>query len=149
MQKKQLTLYLFLILIFFVLIKVASADTPLETKRYFPLIIHIAPTPTPTLIPTPTSIPTPNPEVPPPYSTSLYMKTVNPSTLFSLGCDYGEQDQLSPGTQDTVIFLAFGKPTMNDGIYGASLFGFGSASTDEIEEAIKQFGSGYRTCLER
>ena len=146
-QKKQLLFSILVIFIFFTLIEAVVAQSPAEEKRYFPLVIHIAPTPKPTLVPTPTSIPTPIPGEPPPYSTSLYMKTVNPTTFFSLGCEYGGQDQLTPGAQDTVVFFAFGKPTMNDGIYGASLFGFGPASTDEIEEAIIQFGSGYRSCL--
>lgn len=147
MHKKRSFFSLCLIFLFFTLVSAAAADSGTDTKRYLPLVIHIATTPTPTPVPTPTTIPTPNPELPPQYSTSLYMKTVNPNTLFSLGCKYSEKVQQSAGTQDNVVFLAFGKPTMNDGMYGASLFGFGPASTDEIAEAIKQFGAGYRACL--
>jgi len=126
---------------------------------YFPIVEYQAPTPTPTSTvtrtptatptPTPTRTPTPtkDPGTPPRYSTSLYMKTINPLTLYSLGCVHGVRDMNLAGAQDSIVVLAFGRPTMsNEGIYGASLFGFGPASTTEIAEAVQQFGAGYVAC---
>lgn len=76
------------------------------------------------------------------------MKTVDSATLFNLGCQYGQADRDLAGKQDSVVFLALGMPTMSSSaIYGASLFGFGPASVDEIGTAIKQFGAGYVSCL--
>lgn len=127
------------------------------TQIYLPLIIVNDPptftptptiTPTPTNTPAPTNTPTPTPDygLPPPYSTSYYMRTINSSKMADLGCFLGSEDQDSPGEQDSLVVLDFGMPREWDGNYGASLFGFGPASVDELAFAIETVGYLYYMC---
>lgn len=89
----------------------------------------------------------PGPGVPPPYSTSYYIKTVDTSTMYQIGCGLGVDDYYLPGWQDNLVILDFGQPrTINSTTYGASLFGLGPASTAQIAEAIKAVGYGYVLC---
>lgn len=127
----------------------ASAESG-PYKAYFPIYIHIVPTLTPTRTPrptlTPSPTPTPDPRLPPPYSTSYYMKTVNQSAYKDLGCEHGQRDVSLPGAQDSIVVLDFGRPVQTGSTYGASLFGFGTASVDQIAEAVKEFGEWYVEC---
>jgi hypothetical protein len=123
----------------------ATPSPTLATPIYLPLIIVNNP---PTFTPTPTITPTPTPDsgLPPPYSTSYYMRTINTTTMSDLGCALGTADQNSPGVQDSIVVLDFGMPREWDGNYGASLFGFGPATVDELEFAIETVGYWYYLC---
>lgn len=81
------------------------------------------------------------------YSTSYYMKTVDDTFLFNLGCELGTRDQQTPGTQDSVVVLDFSYPICPpDGTLGAELFGFGPVPLNDISNAVKNFGLGYYAC---
>lgn|GEM_PF-554044 len=129
------------------------------TYLYVPMVVYqltltptITPTPTrtPTLTSTPTatstSTATPVPNVPPAYSTSYYMRTINTQSLYNIGCDKGKQDQKLAGVQDMVVVLDFGQPTNDSSRVGADLFGLGPATTAQIASAVEQFGVGYLAC---
>lgn len=89
----------------------------------------------------------PGPGVPPPYSTSYYMRTVDTSTMYQIGCGLGVDDYYMPGWQDNLVILDFGMPRdLGNGQYGASLFGLSPASTAQIAEAIYAVGYGYWLC---
>ncbi len=89
----------------------------------------------------------PGPGVPPPYSTSYYMKTIDTSTMYTLGCTLGIEDWDTPGWMDSLVVLDYGMPRdLGGGVYGASLFSFGPVSTATIAEAVKAFGYGYYYC---
>ena len=45
-----------------------------------------------------------------PYTTSYYMKTVQDSALYAMGCELGARDAALPGTQNNVVVLDFGYP---------------------------------------
>lgn len=129
------------------------------TYLYVPMVVYqltLTPTitPTPTRTPTPTSTPTTTPtptstlvpNVPPAYSTSYYMRTINTQALYSIGCGKGKQDQKLAGVQDMVVVLDFGQPTNDSSGIGADLFGLGPATTAQIASAVEQFGVGYLAC---
>lgn len=82
---------------------------------------------------------------PPPYTTSYYMNTVNPSTLYNLGCTLGQHDHDLAGTQDDIVVLDFGRPDYSGG-YGTRLFSNVFASTSQVAVAVEQFGYGYWYC---
>lgn len=84
---------------------------------------------------------------PPPYTTSWYMQTVSTEMLLGLGCQLGGRDRELTGQQNSVVILDFDHPTYINGIYGANLFGSGSASTNAIAAAVKYFGIGYYNCV--
>jgi len=80
-------------------------------------------------------------------SNSYYMTTLNPDLLYNLGCQLGTRDQNTPGAQDGVVVLAFGYPRCYDaGEYGANLYGYGPATTENIQAAVKPLALGYYTC---
>ena len=81
-----------------------------------------------------------------PYTTSYYMKTVQDSALYDMGCELGTRDSLLPGYQDNVVVLDFGYPICSDDSYGVDLFGFGPVFPNAIEAAVENFGLGYYTC---
>jgi hypothetical protein len=83
----------------------------------------------------------------PPYTTSYYMKTVDSTRLYNLGCEIGTRDSALPGVQDSVVVLDFGAPTYYLGAYGTRLFsGYGYVSVTQIRDAIKNYGQGYYVC---
>lgn len=74
-----------------------------------------------------------------PQTTSRYMQTVDPATLYNLGCAQTNQSGL--------LILDFGRPRYNGTEYGASLFqrnGFTPISA--IESAVRAFLNGYYDC---
>lgn len=80
-------------------------------------------------------------------STSYYMITLDHTFIYNLGCQMGTRDKNMPGTQDSVVVLAFGCPQcFNSGIYSANLFGYGPVTTEQISNAIQQFALGYYSC---
>jgi hypothetical protein len=92
--------------------------------------------------------PPPPPNTPPLPTTSYYMKTLDPKVSYQLGCELGLRDLNTPGKQESLVFLAYGYPQgYADGTYGASLFGFGPAPTDQIAISAREFGYGYWWCV--
>jgi len=93
---------------------------------------------------------------PPPYTTSWYMDTPDPTWLpnaaYSMGCDLGTHDLNTPGSQDNVVILLFGYPIYANGLYGTmawSKIGGGSlkfVSTAQIRLTVEQFARGYWQC---
>lgn len=74
-----------------------------------------------------------------PQTTSRYMQTVDPATLFNLGCAQTHQNGL--------LILDFGAPRYNGTDYGASLFQAGGfTSISAIESAVRFFLNGYYLC---
>ena len=132
--------FLLAILLLCFAIKV-SADVSLQNTQYFPIVINVIPTATPT------PLPPPNPRVPPPWSTSYYMKTISSTTLYNLGCIHGTRDRNLPGVQDSVVVLDFGKTKQIGAEYGVKLFGSVTYATSaQIGESVKHFGRGYVEC---
>ncbi len=72
-----------------------------------------------------------------PQTTSRYMRTVDPATLFILGCEQTNQSGL--------LILDFGSPRYNGTDYGTSLFQ-GFAAISSIESAVRYFLNGYYVC---
>lgn len=92
---------------------------------------------------------------PPPYTTSWYMDTTDPTTLptaaYSMGCTLGTHDKNTAGTQDNVVILLFGKPAYVNSIYGTydwTSYGSGSVfvTKSQIAATVEQFGKGYWVC---
>lgn len=92
---------------------------------------------------------------PPPYTTSWYMDTTNPSTLptdaYTMGCTLGTHDLNTAGTQDDVVTLLFGQPAYVNNTYGTydwTARGSGQifVSTTQIAATVEQFGRGYYAC---
>jgi len=80
-------------------------------------------------------------------SNSYYMTTADEDFLYELGCELGNRDQVTPGTQDSVAVLDFSYPICDPELgFGADLFIFEPVPLNEIEAAVKQFASGYYTC---
>ncbi len=95
----------------------------------------------------PTPVTQPGVVVPPPYTTSYYMKTINSTTLSTVGCNIGKQAVSIAGAEELLVTLDWGRPyDMGNGTWGASLFGFGPASASEIGNAIKIAGRAYVQC---
>jgi hypothetical protein len=119
---------------------------------YIPLINMSpdpTPTPTPVPLPTPTALPTPSPlppGVPPPYSSSIYMLTVDSVRLYNLGCQLGAKDRALPGVQSTIVILDFGSPKVTNNQYGTDLFWMGPVTITQIKAAVENFGRGYYIC---
>jgi len=83
---------------------------------------------------------------PPPASTSRYLSTVNTSTLYNIGCQYGTADKNAPGAQDTIVFLYFGRPRLEFGQLGTKIYGGGLVTMEQISNAVKSFSQGYYIC---
>ena len=91
----------------------------------------------------------------PPYTTSWYMNTSNPSGLptdaYNMGCTLGTHDKNTSGTQDNVVVLLFGQPAYSSG-YGTYVWGsrgggpYQFLSTSLIANTMEQFGKGYYIC---
>jgi hypothetical protein len=125
---------------------------------YYLPYINLAPSPTPTPtstftpIPTATKSPTPIPTtsavpgVPPAYSSSVYLLTVDGTQLYNLGCQYGAIDRNLAGSRDTIVILDFGSPKQINGEYGTDLFWMGPVTITQIKAAVENFGKGYYIC---
>mgnify|MGYP001259204513 CR=1 FL=1 len=82
-----------------------------------------------------------------PASPSFYMTTLKSSFIYDLGCELGTRDKYQSGVQDNVVVLAFGYPRcFEGGGYGANLFGYGPATLEDIQIAIKHLAAGYYIC---
>jgi len=86
------------------------------------------------------------PGVFPATAISHYLKTTRPSHLARLGC--GEAKRLSASKGNSAVaVLAFGRPVKGGRWeWGASLFGQGYRSTDQIQEAVQAYAEGYASC---
>lgn len=86
----------------------------------------------------------------PPYTTSWYMKTVDATTLYNMGCALGTHDKNTPGTQDNVVILDYGQPWVQNSTYGTLMWKTGGGTqfvtTTQIANAAEQFGKGYWVC---
>jgi len=86
------------------------------------------------------------------YTTSYYIKSLDPTLMYNRGCDLGKRDLALPGTQENLVILDFGGPRYFQNasgkmVYGTKLFyPGGRASTDEIAEAVKWYARGYYVC---
>lgn len=92
----------------------------------------------------------PAPPGPPRASDSIYITSINSSTLYNQGCELGSRDLSLDGRQDSVVILHFGFPRMVNGQYGANLYYPGSlshATIDQIATAVETFGYGYWYCV--
>lgn len=79
---------------------------------------------------------------PPPASQSYYMNTIDTNTLYDMGYQKGQEDNKTPGTQNSVIILDFGSQTKSADS-GPSLFGGPDASLQEVENAVEAYSKGY------
>jgi hypothetical protein len=84
---------------------------------------------------------------PSPQAYSRYVYTIDGGTLYNQGCELGTNVQNLPGPQDNIVILAFGRPRLSNGQYGAQLTDDGMFVTlAEIENAAEQFARGYFNC---
>lgn len=84
-----------------------------------------------------------------PFTTSYYMKTVQDSALYAMGCELGTRDSELPGFQDNVVVLDFGYPICSEDAYGVDLFGFGPVFASDLAAGVENFGLGYYTCTDQ
>lgn len=75
---------------------------------------------------------------PPRSETSHYMKTVNPTTLYTMGCTMGKRDLGLEGAQDSLVIFHFGMPRARSGQYSTSIYTANFASTAQIRAAVQQ-----------
>lgn len=79
-------------------------------------------------------------------TTSYYMTTVDPTTLYNRGKLRGERDRDRFGTQDSMVVLFFGSPATDDAtdtISGTIHFNQEYVEVSEIATAAQEFGRGY------
>ncbi len=81
------------------------------------------------------------------YTTSIYMKSINPTDAYNLGCAAGQADLARPGIQNSLIILDYGQPWRESGVYGVWLLSVGGFYTmDQVKASAAQFGYGYWVC---
>ena len=112
---------------------VLQGQTTPGTKYYFPLIFKNGPAPL--------------------YATSYYIQNPNPPLIWDLGCQLGRRDEATPGAQDSLVILDFGKMWIFNSTYGVRTFSDPSNSYQrynlnfaEVEDRAKQFATGYWAC---
>lgn len=75
------------------------------------------------------------------------METVRTLTALDEGCELGLAVWQGRASADVVSILAFGKPVGGGGVpFGASLFGNGGATTEEIAAAVVAYANGFALC---
>jgi hypothetical protein len=85
------------------------------------------------------------PEPPTMYSTSRYMTASSMSNSYIYGCEIGTRDKNTPGYQDSLVILAYGKPKYVNGKYGSYAFG-SFVDTSQIALSVKEYARGYWEC---
>ncbi|HAL16417.1 MAG TPA: hypothetical protein DCP32_06590 [Anaerolineaceae bacterium] len=88
------------------------------------------------------------------YSTSYYIQNGNPDRMYVLGCELGTRDAATPGTQDSLIILDFGKMwVLNGNQYGIRTFsdpnnGYARQflSFADLMDRAQWFAKGYWNC---
>jgi len=67
--------------------------------------------------------------------------------MATLGCGIGTHDANTPGAQDGLVILDFGKPTNNNGELGVSgMYVNGHVNMPTIVELVKEVADFYRSC---
>jgi hypothetical protein len=125
------TIIITLLCLIFVLRVSAQAD---QNKQYLPLVV----------VNRPTSVTQPET-----WSTSYYvdMLVLDLNVMGQLGCEIGTRHANTPGAQDELVVLDFGKPTNQGGQYGASLlYRTGHAPLSAIRDAVEEYADFYRSC---
>jgi hypothetical protein len=133
MKSRRWIPLLTILLLCLILVLRASAQNDQNT-RYLPLVVVNRPAP---------------PNLPPSWSTSYYidMPVLDLDVMGQLGCEIGTRHASSPGVQDELVVLDFGKPTYQNGEYGASLlYRLGHAPVSAIAEAVEEYADFYRLC---
>jgi hypothetical protein len=82
----------------------------------------------------------------PDWHTTYYMRQVEPSYFYSLGCAQGDSDEGNSGTQHTIAILDFGAMYYSDGKWWFSLFGGADHSAPYVLTAAENWAFGYYTC---
>jgi hypothetical protein len=86
------------------------------------------------------------PGVLPDTAVSHYLKTTRPPHLLGMGCREAKRLSSSKGNS-AVAVLGFGRPVKGGNRqWGASLFGNGYRSTDQIQGAAQAYAEGYVDC---
>lgn len=89
------------------------------------------------------------PDLPQTWSTSYYinMPMIDLEVMGDLGCEIGTRHANTPGDQDELVVLDFGKPTYKNGEFGASLLYVNNhAPLSAIAEGVKKYADSYRYC---
>ena len=92
------------------------------------------------------------------YSTSYYIQNGDPVKMYDLGCQLGTRDAVTPGAQDSLVILDFGKMWIFNNNQGNTTIGvrtFGdpnnggarqNLSIADLEIRAQNFASGYWVC---
>jgi hypothetical protein len=94
----------------------------------------------------PTATPTPA-NMPPDYSISRYMSSVNSTVNFDSGCYSAMWNQTHP-MDDALVIISYRAPRFVDGEYGTRIYDDTFADATEIENAAKNFAWGYNNCYD-
>jgi hypothetical protein len=131
----------------FLVAAVVFAEMPASTSvtRAYPSGSTPTPAPTPHQVQFSYFVYLPSVQVGPPPATPSYYVT-NLSTTYDLGQTLGAEDLNTPGTQDHLLVLDFGRPKQSGSSYGTFLpfdvtYTFYSTST--IAAAVKDLARGY------
>lgn len=83
------------------------------------------------------------------YTTSYYMKSIDPQVTYTRGCELGKRDEKLPGAQLNLVILDYGKPVqVIDGVeqLGTRIFSAVRVPIAEIEISARNFAVGYYVC---
>jgi hypothetical protein len=116
-----------------------SAQQPKSYFLYFPLVARIEFQTGPSI-----------------FTSSYYMKTIDPGAAYTLGCALGARDAKLDGIQDNVVVLDYGRAIYAD-IFGNGQMAYGTrlfitaqkVSMQQIALSAEKFGEGYYTCTDQ
>lgn len=83
---------------------------------------------------------------PPITSVGIYVHDIAGNATYDLGCFFGYQQAQNSGSQTFLAILDFGRPTLEGGSQGASLFRGSTKNTSQIAESVKDFSRGWWDC---
>ncbi len=90
------------------------------------------------------------------FTSSYYIKTIDPNASYALGCELGTRDAKLPGAQDNVVVLDYGRAIYADILgngqmeYGTRLFITAKrANMAQIAASAERFGEGYYICSDQ
>ncbi len=81
-----------------------------------------------------------------PYGTSLYMGSLSTTFAYTYGCETGARDLANPGTQESLVILAYGQAWVEDGVYGIWNFSGPFGSLAQVSYSAREFARGYWVC---
>lgn len=81
-----------------------------------------------------------------PYGTSLYMGSLSTTFAYTYGCETGARDLANPGTQESLVILAYGQAWVEDGVYGVWNFSGPFGSLAQVSYSAREFARGYWVC---